>query len=204
MPPFVVVDLLKLFPQIYNEKRPSGVTGRVILPYTRVTRGSCHRFDPGSSLPGRPRSCPFRQHFESMDSLLVCELHAHSTWSDGHLTLPELVDLHGRAGIDVLCITDHAVRLDDPSRAATSSAQRAASPHPGSGERTSPSAGRAQPRCRRPRLVSSPSERREPSEWISAASTSSRPRMVGSCSRSTALSTSSRTTLSATCTRPRS
>ena len=48
------------------------------------------------------------------DGLLLCELHAHSTWSDGHLSLPELVDLYGRAGFDVLCITDHTVRLDDP------------------------------------------------------------------------------------------
>ena len=51
----------------------------------------------------------------TMNALLVCELHAHSTWSDGFLTLAELVDLHGNADVDVLCITDHAVRLDDPS-----------------------------------------------------------------------------------------
>jgi hypothetical protein len=50
-----------------------------------------------------------------MGDLLVCELHAHSTWSDGYLTLAELIDLHGEAGIDVLCVTDHAVRLEDPS-----------------------------------------------------------------------------------------
>jgi predicted metal-dependent phosphoesterase TrpH len=50
-----------------------------------------------------------------MSDLLVCELHAHSTWSDGHLTLRELVDLHGGAGFDVLCVTDHVFRLDDPS-----------------------------------------------------------------------------------------
>ena len=51
-------------------------------------------------------------------SLLLCELHAHTTWSDGQLTLSEVVDLHGRNGFDVLCITDHAVRLDDPMPAA--------------------------------------------------------------------------------------
>ena len=48
---------------------------------------------------------------------LLCELHAHSTWSDGSLTLTELVDLYGRSGFDVLCVTDHAVRSDDPWRA---------------------------------------------------------------------------------------
>jgi len=32
------------------------------------------------------------------------------------LTVAELVDLHGRSGFDVLCITDHVVRSDDPWR----------------------------------------------------------------------------------------
>jgi 3',5'-nucleoside bisphosphate phosphatase len=47
---------------------------------------------------------------------LLCELHAHTRWSDGVLTIPELVDLHGRSGFDVLCVTDHVVRSDDPWR----------------------------------------------------------------------------------------
>lgn len=45
---------------------------------------------------------------------LLCELHAHSTWSDGALSLRELVDLYGRARFDALCVTDHALRSDDP------------------------------------------------------------------------------------------
>ncbi|MGH3037078.1 MAG: hypothetical protein ACRDMU_07835 [Gaiellaceae bacterium] len=51
---------------------------------------------------------------------LLCELHAHTTWSDGELSLRELVDLHGRAGLDVLCVTDHVLRSDDPWRAPSS------------------------------------------------------------------------------------
>jgi hypothetical protein len=47
-------------------------------------------------------------------SALLCELHAHTTWSDGELSLRELVDLYGRAGFDVLCVTDHVLRGDDP------------------------------------------------------------------------------------------
>jgi histidinol phosphatase-like PHP family hydrolase len=47
---------------------------------------------------------------------LLCELHAHTSWSNGDLSLAELVDLHGRNGFDVLCITDHTVRSDDPWR----------------------------------------------------------------------------------------
>jgi hypothetical protein len=44
---------------------------------------------------------------------LLCELHAHTAWSDGALTLAELVDLYGRAGFDVLAVTDHVLRPED-------------------------------------------------------------------------------------------
>jgi predicted metal-dependent phosphoesterase TrpH len=43
-------------------------------------------------------------------SALLCELHAHTTWSDGSLTVRELCDLYGRHGFDVLAVTDHAPR----------------------------------------------------------------------------------------------
>lgn len=43
---------------------------------------------------------------------LLAELHAHTTWSDGLLPMPALVDLYGARGFDVLCITDHAFRTD--------------------------------------------------------------------------------------------
>ena len=45
---------------------------------------------------------------------LLCELHAHTTWSDGELSLGGVVDLYGAAGFDVLCVTDHVLRRDDP------------------------------------------------------------------------------------------
>ena len=41
---------------------------------------------------------------------LLAELHAHTTWSDGSLPLPALVDLYGSRGFDVLCVPDHACR----------------------------------------------------------------------------------------------
>jgi predicted metal-dependent phosphoesterase TrpH len=46
--------------------------------------------------------------------LLLCELHAHTTWSDGSQTIGQLVDTYGHARFDVLCITDHVVRPDGP------------------------------------------------------------------------------------------
>jgi hypothetical protein len=45
---------------------------------------------------------------------LLCELHAHTSWSDGELSLGAVVDLYGTAGFDVLCVTDHVLRGDDP------------------------------------------------------------------------------------------
>jgi hypothetical protein len=45
---------------------------------------------------------------------LLCELHAHTSWSDGELSLGAVVDLYGTAGFDVLCVTDHVPRSDDP------------------------------------------------------------------------------------------
>jgi predicted metal-dependent phosphoesterase TrpH len=46
---------------------------------------------------------------------LLCELHAHSTWSDGELGLADPAGLYGARGFDVLAITDHVVRADDGS-----------------------------------------------------------------------------------------
>ena len=41
-------------------------------------------------------------------SPLLCEFHAHTTWSDGRLSVRALCDLYGLHGFDVLAITDHA------------------------------------------------------------------------------------------------
>jgi predicted metal-dependent phosphoesterase TrpH len=47
---------------------------------------------------------------------LLAELHAHTTWSDGQLSVRALVDLYGTHGFGVLCITDHALRSDAGNR----------------------------------------------------------------------------------------
>lgn len=44
---------------------------------------------------------------------MLCDLHIHSNFSDGKLSVPELVDFYGRRGFDAICITDH---LADPRR----------------------------------------------------------------------------------------
>jgi predicted metal-dependent phosphoesterase TrpH len=38
---------------------------------------------------------------------LYCDFHIHTTWSDGSLTLKEVVELYGQSGFDVIAITDH-------------------------------------------------------------------------------------------------
>lgn len=44
---------------------------------------------------------------------LLCDFHIHTNYSDGKLTVREVVDLYGALGFDCICITDH---LADPRR----------------------------------------------------------------------------------------
>ncbi|HEY6928098.1 MAG TPA: PHP domain-containing protein [Thermoanaerobaculia bacterium] len=45
--------------------------------------------------------------------MLLCDFHVHTTYSDGALSLSEVVDLFGRSGHDVIAITDHIVNRDN-------------------------------------------------------------------------------------------
>ncbi len=47
-----------------------------------------------------------------MNGMLLCDFHIHTTYSDGVLPLPKVVDLFGRSGHDVIAITDHIVNRD--------------------------------------------------------------------------------------------
>ena len=58
-----------------------------------------------------PTVCP---GISRLGIVLLCELHAHTTWSDGTLSLAELVDVYGNAGFDLLCVSDHALAGGDP------------------------------------------------------------------------------------------
>jgi len=64
-----------------------------------------HRLTNAGAKNGRLRHIP--------KELLLCDLHTHTTWSDGKLSVPEIVDFYGQRGFDCLCITDH---LCDPKR----------------------------------------------------------------------------------------
>jgi PHP family Zn ribbon phosphoesterase len=48
------------------------------------------------------------------EPFLLCDFHTHTTWSDGRLSIRELIDLYGETGaFDVIAITDHIVREHD-------------------------------------------------------------------------------------------
>lgn len=44
--------------------------------------------------------------------MLLADFHIHTTWSDGKLSIGEVVDLFGRSGHDVIAVTDHIVNND--------------------------------------------------------------------------------------------
>ncbi|HEY6169856.1 MAG TPA: PHP domain-containing protein [Verrucomicrobiae bacterium] len=64
--------------------------------------------------PAKEAASPVAQRNGSpQPQMLLCDFHMHSNYSDGKLTISELVDLYGRHGFDCICITDH---LADPRR----------------------------------------------------------------------------------------
>jgi hypothetical protein len=46
-------------------------------------------------------------------TMLLCDFHIHTTWSDGSVALTDVVDLYGQAGFDVIAITDHVYPSDN-------------------------------------------------------------------------------------------
>lgn len=49
----------------------------------------------------------------SSSRVLLCDFHMHTNYSDGRLTLPELIDFYGKRKFDCICVTDH---IADPRR----------------------------------------------------------------------------------------
>jgi len=48
------------------------------------------------------------------EPFLLCDFHVHTQWSDGKLTVAEVIDLYGKTGkFDVLAITDHILMKRD-------------------------------------------------------------------------------------------
>lgn len=48
------------------------------------------------------------------EPFLLCDFHVHTTWSDGRLSIREVIDLYGKTGqFDVIAITDHILTQRD-------------------------------------------------------------------------------------------
>jgi processive 1,2-diacylglycerol beta-glucosyltransferase len=54
-----------------------------------------------------PHVLPARSVSKNDRSVLLCDLHTHTDFSDGKLSVRELVDFYGQRAFDVLCVTDH-------------------------------------------------------------------------------------------------
>ena len=79
-----------------------------------------HAHRPPETLPARrnglanvvpPSGAPALAHQARRP--LLCDFHIHTNYSDGKLTVPEVVDFYGTRGFDCICITDH---WTDPRR----------------------------------------------------------------------------------------
>lgn len=44
--------------------------------------------------------------------MFLCDFHIHSQYSDGKLTIPELVDMYGQRGFGAIAITDHLCEVN--------------------------------------------------------------------------------------------
>ena len=48
------------------------------------------------------------------EPFLLCDFHVHTTWSDGRLSIRDVIDLYGQTGrFDVIAITDHILMKHD-------------------------------------------------------------------------------------------
>jgi UDP-N-acetylglucosamine:LPS N-acetylglucosamine transferase len=74
-------------------------------------RRSIKLFNPAPERVMRPVPPPNGNGSHSQ--MLLCDFHIHSNYSDGKLSVPEIVDFYGERGFDCICITDH---LADPER----------------------------------------------------------------------------------------
>jgi len=48
---------------------------------------------------------------------LYCDFHIHTTWSDGAFSIPDVMEMYGEAGFDVIAVTDHVLDSRSLSRA---------------------------------------------------------------------------------------
>lgn len=88
---------------------PDAALRIVRLVLDKIVRGDADSSPDSSSREGSgdlPVGVSFPSVLEPRKPLL-CDFHTHTTFSDGKLTLRELVDFYGQRRFDCLCVTDH-------------------------------------------------------------------------------------------------
>ena len=88
---------LQIAELILEEARGATAPHRSLKPFESVGGRS------SELSPAPPRS----------SQVQLCDFHIHTNYSDGRLTLPEVIDFYGRRGFDCICVTDHVA---DPRR----------------------------------------------------------------------------------------
>jgi UDP-N-acetylglucosamine:LPS N-acetylglucosamine transferase len=68
---------------------------------------------PGRLMRATPKHNNGNGDLGGQPQMLLCDFHIHSNYSDGKMSVPELIDFYGERGFDCICITDH---LADPRR----------------------------------------------------------------------------------------
>jgi UDP-N-acetylglucosamine:LPS N-acetylglucosamine transferase len=89
------------------------------LRLAKLVLAECEHTDPARKkvklfeTPMMPTREPVAVEGGGAARSLLCDFHIHTTYSDGKLSVPEVIDFYGQFGFDCICITDH---LADPRR----------------------------------------------------------------------------------------
>jgi processive 1,2-diacylglycerol beta-glucosyltransferase len=87
--------------------------GELILEAADQDQPRCKDIKLFETAPDRVMRSPAPANGGSQSQMLLCDFHIHTNYSDGKLSVPEVVDFYGERGFDCICITDH---LADPKR----------------------------------------------------------------------------------------
>ena len=94
-------DAARRIAELVLEESSHEKTGRKAVKLFEMAPARVMRPTPASNANG------------SQPQMLLCDFHIHSNYSDGKLSVPEIIDFYGEHGFDCICITDH---LADPKR----------------------------------------------------------------------------------------
>jgi processive 1,2-diacylglycerol beta-glucosyltransferase len=95
-------DAAERIAELILDECEQGNSGRKAVKLFDAAPERLMRFVPPPNSNGR-----------SAPQMLLCDFHIHSNYSDGKLSVPEIIDFYGEHGFDCICITDH---LADPKR----------------------------------------------------------------------------------------